>query len=254
MSRVEISLLHKRSQTRKNKKERKIEIIQYNIVTKTCICITFILLVNKPCNQRPETTHIVPKVQESQGHSTLRPTARLQPKETFPENPRRRFRRQISLRNRRKRGQEELSFRQARNFAGRTVWKVRSGWFSFRYARYVTSRQEEREQRLRNNAVLKISRHQPKIVGILHDKEEGCQEGHREGCQRRSQVHAVLKISRHRPKSSASSTRQRRKAARDRKHHDDVDFRRKDVGTRFRLSKATLSLDRNLRAKALTSS
>ena len=50
MSRVEISLLHKRSQTRKNKKERKIEIIQYNIVTKTCICITFILLVNKPCN------------------------------------------------------------------------------------------------------------------------------------------------------------------------------------------------------------
>ena len=113
----------------------------------------------------------------------------------------------------------------------------------------MTSRQEEREQRLRNNAVLKISRHQPKIVGILHDREEGCQEGHQEGCQQRSQVHAVLKISRHRPKSSASSTRQRRKAARDRKHHDDVDFRRKDVGTRFGLSKATLSLDRNLRAK-----
>ena len=74
----------------------------------------------------------------------------------------------------------------------------------------MTSRQEEREQRLRNNAVLKISRHQPKIVGILHDKEEGCQEGHREGCQKRSQVHAVLKISRHRPKSSASSTQKKK--------------------------------------------
>ena len=115
------SLLQKGNQTRKNKKERNRK--ESIIVSKpeTCICITFILLVSKPCNQRPETTHIEPKVQESQGHSTLRPTARLQPKETFPENPRRRFRRQISLRNRRKRGQEELSFRQARNFAGRTV-------------------------------------------------------------------------------------------------------------------------------------
>ena len=115
------SLLQKGNQTRKNKKRNKYKRIYNSIVTSNCICITFILLVRKPCNQRPETTHIEPKVQESQGYSTLRPTARLQPKETFPENPRRRFRRQISLRNRRKRGQEELSFRQARNFAGRTV-------------------------------------------------------------------------------------------------------------------------------------
>ena len=105
-----------------NKKEQKeIEIIQYSIATKLVFCITFILLVISLVTTRPETTHIVPKVQESQGHSILRPTARLQPKETFPENPRRRFRRQISLRSKRKRGQEEVSFRQARNFAGRTV-------------------------------------------------------------------------------------------------------------------------------------
>ena len=64
------SLLQKGNQTRKNKKRNKYKRIYNSIVTSNCICITFIHLVRKPCNQRPETTHIEPNVQESQGYST----------------------------------------------------------------------------------------------------------------------------------------------------------------------------------------
>ena len=74
----------------------------------------------------------------------MRPTARLQPKETFPENPRRRFRRQISLRNRRKRGQEELSFRQARKFRRENSLKSQIGliFVPLRKVRDVTTRRK----------------------------------------------------------------------------------------------------------------